>query len=500
MACPECQIFKEHFLVLREGYEKQKLELESERRGKQEARLEVDRLQSILDENNDALKQVEHDRDSIAAQYNILKENSERIEDHMKANRMKGTELSKIRNDSEKSIHAMEAELRAQTARVRDLTDRCNTLQREASDGDSKHTQSHTESASLRERCNGYVNEIQRLEQAVDELQSDVVRKTGEIHKLQTELEDQHSELEFFKEEQTAELERENKRRDKALQDRTLQNAELMRERESLATSHTASEASWRHQMQTEREDYQMRIAELNERTNAVQEEASRAATDFQQRIVTMRSDAKALQLDNNTLREQRRELEEQRADLTAKATRLERAEAYARQEGRLVMENGSKARQELDRAKLRITETKDIEAKAALLEVRLQYKEQELQEARQDKEAMHLERGKIMVSLQKIVDKEQKKLKRCKREQTQLLLALNEAEVQRGSIEQKYIDIARDFESFKRNIDIRDQAAAALQSTPTRNEAAFVPDQDVFKSLAENFQKTAELEKRNAA
>ena len=501
--CQECQIFKEHFTVLREGFEKQKLDLEAERRARHEAKLEIDRLQAVLDESNDALKQVEHDRDSVAAQYNILKENCERIDDHANARRLKGSELNKIRQDSDKYIQAMEAELRAQAAKLRDSTDRCAALKQELAAEAARRSELQSDTVSLGERCRGLTEEGIRLSRQVDELQAAGIEKASEAHRLRTELEETRHEVEYFKEEESTGTERENKRREKALTERTAQYQELARDREAADAAHAAAEAAWRLQLQRERDECAARVAELADRSRAQLDDANKAAVEAQLRIAALREEAKALAADATSGREARKELEERRGELTAKCARLERAEAYARQEAHGVAENAGKLRAELDRARARVAEAKGVEAKLALVEVRLQYKEAELQEVRGEKQAAHLERGRAMAAMQKVVEKESRKLRRMKREQRQVLVALNDVEQQRCEAEQAHAKLKREYEGFRRHTEVREQAAAALApgAAPVLgHEGGFVPDKAVFRTLAENYQKTEELEKLHAA
>eukprot|EP01063_Lacrimia_lanifica_P014141 TRINITY_DN20794_c0_g1_i1.p2 TRINITY_DN20794_c0_g1~~TRINITY_DN20794_c0_g1_i1.p2 ORF type:complete len:507 (+),score=251.81 TRINITY_DN20794_c0_g1_i1:70-1590(+) len=498
--CDTCKIYIENFTILKAEFEKQKQELDAERRANEETRLEFRQLHAQLDERKDDIKQVDIERQMMAAQCAALKENLERMEElHRSKNSQRG-DGDRSRAEAERYMHAMKTELLQQSQKIKALTDEAAEVRADLIRERREKHAFKSDVLAAEEKGKGLQAENAKLAKNGEDLQNEAIRLRGLVHRLESELEEVRTEHRDAVEEFTTERERSTKEKDVIIVQLRAKVEGMDREREHAAHFHATAEANWRQMMAKEREEFNARQGELSEKITSLHDNHRGAEKDRDRRITQLKDELAASQSDAGVLREQRHELEEKCIEATARAERFERAEEHARTEFRQVCEELAKTRVELDRHMARVAEARKNEAKIALLDMKVQYKERELLECKHESQALTQERGKVFGGMRRLIEKEQKNVAKEKKKQEDLLLLVNTLALQNQKLEDKCKKVQADFSAYKRNAEVRLQAQEVLEpaaATPPANpQTGFLPDSDVFRALTENFQKTAELEK----
>eukprot|EP01059_Diplonema_ambulator_P016986 TRINITY_DN2897_c0_g2_i4.p1 TRINITY_DN2897_c0_g2~~TRINITY_DN2897_c0_g2_i4.p1 ORF type:complete len:530 (+),score=151.27 TRINITY_DN2897_c0_g2_i4:77-1591(+) len=498
--CETCKIYVENFATLKSEYQRLQSEVESERRTNEQAKVEIDRLLGLLDERKDDVKQLDHERKMVVAQCEAMKENMDRLQKLYGERQVSGTRDSRNRQETDHYITGLQAELRKANAAVQDLTSEKGRLEVALNEARNSISTYKSEQNTLLERLKNTCQENDKLNSTVLQLQNDAVGLKTEVHNLKSTADDLRLEKDFVTEEVRVAAEAKLKNVERENRELRRQNDTLCTEKSDLLLKTASIESTVRVQLQREREDMQHQLGEMHKRFIDGQEQHKAEMKTHDQKVQAMQEEQNVIKAECGNLRATRTELQGKLSDLTAKCARVERREEHLRHELQECNVERNKLRGEVDRLVVRLTEAKKNEAKLALLDVKLQYKDQEVLEARQEKELAAAEGAKILTAVQQLNKKERQQLQKAKREQAKLVHVLKEYMGRTALLEEHNKKLQTDHEAYVKHAEIRLNAATVMAPLPHGAhppQPAFIPDPELFKEITENLRKTAELEKR---
>ncbi|KAJ9436967.1 hypothetical protein DIPPA_34745 [Diplonema papillatum] len=497
--CDACKQYVENFTLLRAEFEKQKGELATAKRKHDQDRLVIKQLEAKLQERTDDVIQLSQERDMEKARFRNMEDNWHKLKDlHDSKSGVRTTDMASLRLDSEKFVQTLQVELQSQSMTLQNIREQLRNTQSRLSIEQEKSMELTSEILALQEREKGAAQDQQVLEHDVKDLHAKLIKKESELHKLEIELAELRTDNEYQKSELRTTLEKDEKKFHKEVADLKRHVSALQQSRDDAAQAAESVEAKWKLLLQREREEFHARQAEAIRRTRDAEGQLVESAKQAERRLDALREEMAVLARDSDISRKQRSDLESSRAELTARVNRLAKSEAACRAEVLQLQEDKTKVHRELDKFTRRLSDAQTVESKLSLVDMQLRYKEQELQEARQEVALVTAERVKILAVMQKLVDKEKRAHSRSRKGQQKLVHILNDFALQNHQLEDQVGKLTSEYDSFKRNINLRQEAAAVLSRDtrdPTLNKPAFVPDPNIFESLTENFKRLSMLE-----